>query len=783
MPLLLLLLLEAGLRVAGFGYPTSFFLNAQLNGKPCLVENDQFGIRFFGPGMARTPYPVALPRIKAPGTTRVFVFGESAAYGDPQPEFGLPRMLEALLSLRFPERHFEVVNTGMTGINSHVVLPIARDCADEQGDFWVVYMGNNEVVGPFGSGTVFGPKALPRAFVRLSLAFKETRVGQLFDTIVRRLQKRSARESVWGGMAMFVKNHVRADDSRMATVYANFQGNLEDIISIGVRHGAKVVVSSMARNLRDCAPFASEHRSDLAASALSGWDQLYESGIGAARAGNSREAIDDFRQAAQIDASSADLHFRWGQCALAMTNRPEALREFTAACDDDALRFRSDTRINDIIKEVAASHQHEGVAWVDGQGVLAAASPSQIVGDELLYEHVHLKFEGNYLLARALAQQMMPTNTDWPSVSDCSRRLGFNDFFRREGERAVLQRFDDPPYTSQLNHAEEYQKAKAACEALLPATESAALEQDKLACRKAVAAWPDDWILRQNLALFEQRTGEDAASIGTLKRVTELLPQNHEAWRSLGVAYTRAKQGDNAAAAFSQALKFDPNDVTALDGLAELALASGKFDEARAEFEKLLKAQPLFGPAHLGLGKILDAAGRHEEAKAEYRKSMEVRVNTPASFIAMAKFFFGKGEYASAMTNFVDALRLNPADPEIHVNLGLTLAQLGRWDEAQAHYAEAVRLDPNFAEAHFCLGVAKGRGGDDTGASDEFADAVRLKPQLMEARLNFAIACYKQRRFAEAKEQFERALEQSPNNPTAVAYLQRLQQMDGGARQ
>src|ERR1700677_3281528 len=96
-PLLFLLVLEAGLRLAGVGHPTSFFLPMRINGQGCLVENDRFGWRFFGPEMARAPFPFVIPKVKPPDTIRVFVFGESAAYGDPQPEFGLPRVLEALL--------------------------------------------------------------------------------------------------------------------------------------------------------------------------------------------------------------------------------------------------------------------------------------------------------------------------------------------------------------------------------------------------------------------------------------------------------------------------------------------------------------------------------------------------------------------------------------------------------------------------------------------------------------------------------------------------------------
>ena len=51
----------------------------------------------------------------------------------------------------------------MTGINSHVILPLARDCEEARADVWVIYMGNNEVVGPFGAGTVFGSQTTAAA--------------------------------------------------------------------------------------------------------------------------------------------------------------------------------------------------------------------------------------------------------------------------------------------------------------------------------------------------------------------------------------------------------------------------------------------------------------------------------------------------------------------------------------------------------------------------------------------------------------------------------------------
>ncbi len=89
-PLLLFLLVEMVLRLVGFGHPTSFLLPARIKDQEVFIQNDRFGWRFFGPDLARQPSPLIIPKLKAPNVIRVFVFGESAAYGDPQPEFVTP---------------------------------------------------------------------------------------------------------------------------------------------------------------------------------------------------------------------------------------------------------------------------------------------------------------------------------------------------------------------------------------------------------------------------------------------------------------------------------------------------------------------------------------------------------------------------------------------------------------------------------------------------------------------------------------------------------------------
>ena len=296
LPLLLLGLLEVGLRIAGAGYDTRFLKKAQVNGREYFINNDTFSLRFFPPALARWPGTLMVPATKPPGTIRVFIFGESAAMGDPQPAYGASRYLEVLLRHRFPETKFEIINVAFTAINSHVILPIARECSKREGDIWIIYMGNNEMVGPFGAATVFGSQAPPRAMVRFNLALQETRLGQLAMSAMRQLSGKSA-NTTWGGMQMFLQNQIPPDDPRRETVYHNFAANLRDIVAAGLESGAMVILNTMSVNLRDCPPFASMNNSNLPAAELSKFNDFFSQGRALENASNHVKAAELFAEA------------------------------------------------------------------------------------------------------------------------------------------------------------------------------------------------------------------------------------------------------------------------------------------------------------------------------------------------------------------------------------------------------------------------------------------------------------------------------------------------------
>ncbi len=195
-------------------------------------------------------------------------------------------------------KHFEIINVAITAINSNVILPIARDCARQQGDLWIVYMGNNEMVGPFGAATVFGAQSPSLGLIRLNLAIQQTRIGQLLANLGRKFNGKSAPTS-WGGMEMFLGNQLRADDPRKETVYRNFEGNLRDIVATGMDSGAKILLNTVAVNLKDCPPFGSLSNADLSVDGRAQFDKLYSDGCQIGAHSDFSQAAQSFEQAAK----------------------------------------------------------------------------------------------------------------------------------------------------------------------------------------------------------------------------------------------------------------------------------------------------------------------------------------------------------------------------------------------------------------------------------------------------------------------------------------------------
>jgi tetratricopeptide (TPR) repeat protein len=755
-PALVLGAVELGLRAVGAGHSTAFLLPAAGRAGE-LMPNPRFGWTYFPPQVARRPEVFTIPLRKAPGTVRIFVIGSSAAMGFPEPAFAFCRVLEVMLRERFPATPFEVVNAAMVAVNSHVGVDVARDCARYQPDLVIVYEGNNEVIGPWGPGTVFAGFTPSRALIRASVAARTLRIGQLIESLARAVAGGST-VAEWTGMDLFVNNRISADDPRLAVTADHFAANLVDICRAARAAGAPVLLCTVGVNLRDCPPFASLHAPGLSGERLAQWDAAVEAAAAARQAGDHAAALRHLRDAAAIDDRHAGLQFRIGQALADAGDDAGARAAFVRARDLDALRFRTDSALNAVVRRVAAAEP--GVTLVDVERLMESPdlSPHGVPGGELFLEHCHLSFRGNYVVARALLDAAVPL---LPSAvraaasagggllgeDRCAERLGLSPLHRASIAGAVVALMEKPPFTLQTGHESMLQQARRELAALRAAASPETLRPWRALFDAAIAAHPGDLALRRQYAVLLSALGDLSAAEPHVRAVLQRLPFDVDAGHSLagillvrgdpaaaiaqyertldspwsnrrhraetffsiGVAEERRSRPDAARAQYERAIREDPRHVKALGNLGLLLVRQGRAAEAVSFLRRAVDAQPDVPQSRVNLALALAALSRLPEALDQMEQVVRSHPGEAALRLALGDLQARVGRSTDALASYEAAVRLAPGSPDARIRLGTTYLNLGRAAEAEAQFAAALAAAPDSAQAQAGLSAARER--------------------------------------------------------------------------
>lgn len=636
-PILFLAALEATLLLVGYGYPTSFFSGE----RNAHITNERYGWRLFPRAIARTPAPEVIPDTKT--KRRTFLLGESAAMGFPDPALGLAPFLQAALG-----PGWDVTNAAMSAINSHTVREIAAECARLQPDAFIVYMGNNEIVGPYGAGSVFGSFTGNLALIRAHLWLKSWRLGQLLTALTTRPRPEF---DEWRGLEFFLHSQIPAGDPRLARVYHHFRHNLRAIIRTGRRAGARVLVSTVAVNLRDCPPLASPD--------------------GAAQ-------------------------------------RAFAAGDYARARDLDALRFRADSTINRIIREVAAEERAE---LLDAEAALEPTSAD-------FWEHVHLRPHANRRLAELFAQMLTgrPKTAELPVTPWDEDRLS----------RTIAAILERPPFTEahRVHVKLPSQKPDRA--------------QARAAWQNRVNGNPDDLLARERLAELAGELRDYAAAESLYRNLLTRI--SLRTWHT-GLAEALLNRGRFAKAeqSYRDALEIDDRFAPAILGLGITRAAQNDIAGAEAMFRSAIAIQFGLAEAHNSLGRLLASQGKWSEAAAEFQIAVDRRQDFAIARYNLASVLVRLNRTAQAITELRQALKAQPDFPAARYDLGLLLAQQGSLDEAIHHYAESLRLNPQNPDALNNWGAALARQSRVVEARRKFEAALAIDPRHAAARRNLEL--------------------------------------------
>jgi Flp pilus assembly protein TadD len=731
-PIAFLFALEFGLRLAGFGRPATFLIPDDKPGY--FRSNPDFASLFLPGSFDLRPLNFRVSRHKAPNTVRIVVLGESAAQGIPVPSFAFAPQLRAQLRARYPGKEFEVIDTGIVAINSHVVYQIARELAGLEPDVFVVYMGNNEVIGPYGPGCAYLSQMPPLWVIRASVYARSTRTGQLLAALAGALTPDGRRSDEWGGMSMFVDSAVTGDDPRLEAVYGNFEENLRGIITAASGAGAKTVLCTVVANLKDCPPFLSRHRQGLSRSQRSEWQVTFDDGRLDWRLGDDELARARLTEALRIDPQYADTHFMLGSIDLRAGDTEGARRHLVDALHWDALRFRPDPRINQIVREVARGSK--GVVLVDaavamGSDPYSNAPPS---GREILFEHVHLDWPGNYLLARMIAQGAAAAQfggpepaRGWLDSAACADALAYTQHERLP----MLLRIDvltrRPPFSNQLTYvADEARMARDMDAAAKGVRKPEVVGRAAEVAKAALSRDPDNPALAGILEGIDLDLGDAAGALAQARRAGQLLPRDFalsadeasllmrlgrpaEAEQVLMQAagsgadldllapvladfWTWSKRFDDGVRFLDGAIARRPADRRLRLVRAGLMSAAGDKAGAEREFRVILEKDPSNADALEAVVALLVKLGRGGEADAESLAFADLQPGNQANSLRAVKVCEARGDETRSVHFLEAAERSGPVNATFELTLALKLYKLRRMGEMMTHLAEAKSL-------------------------------------------------------------------------------------------
>jgi len=361
-PVALALALELVLRLFGWGGYPAFIREAgelRPGERLCLVEPAATKPYFFAnptrPGYAEETNFV-MP--KPAGTVRIFLIGESAAKGYPQPRnLAMSSFLRAMLEDLWPDRTVEVINMGTTAVASFPLVYMMQEVVRYEPDLVILYVGNNEFFGAYGTASINAAGSMPTWALPLMRAVRGLAVVQALDAIVHRGadEDRTLMEQMVGQSVIPGESPLREAAAR------NLEAHVGAMIDIAQGAGVPVLVCTTASNEAGLAP-------------------LGEGDAAAAR----------FEDAKRLAAAG---------------DRAGAREAFLDARDLDTMPWRPTRATEQAIRDAAAAR---GAPLCDIASRFRDTSADGATGWDLLDDHVHLSVEGQAKAARAMVESMVP---------------------------------------------------------------------------------------------------------------------------------------------------------------------------------------------------------------------------------------------------------------------------------------------------------------------------------------------------------------------------------------
>ncbi len=232
-----------------------------------------------------------------------------------------------------------------------------------------------------------------------------------------------------------------------------------------------------------------------------------------------------------------------------------------------------------------------------------------------------------------------------------------------------------------------------------------ALGEAEAACRRVLAAEPDNAEALNILGIVHARAGNPQSALELMERSAALVPDNPGYLNNQANVLTSLGRRGDAVAAYRRSLELRPDDPQTLNNMGSALKAMGRAEEALDVYDKALALRPGYFEAWSNKGNALFDLGQVDDAEAAHRR----------------------------------ALALNPDYAIARNNLGLALTRLGRFEDAVGEYQRALAIDPDYADALSNMGEALRARGDAAAAVAYYKKSLQTGPFRLSVFDNFLL--------------------------------------------
>lgn len=334
-----------------------------------------------------------IKKTKEKSEYRIIILGASTVVGFPYGhEAAFPKILEQKLKCKYPNSDISVINLGLTAINTYSILEIMNESLNIKPDLVLIYTGQNEFYGRYGVGSSQNGK-MPPWLTRIYLWLKRFRLTRVLYKILKPSRTSGIKRNQTLMSKMVGNKQIFFKSTTFNNAIKQFNINLGEIVGFYRSKDIPVIIGNLVTNQKGLPPFKSYQLSDNVKVQLKIADSL--------------KLQNQYKNAVKVlnqvynskDSTHAMINFKLGQLHLKLGNNSIAKKYFMLANRYDLIRFRAPQEFNDIIKSMIDSANK--VYYADIKSIFEKKSIGQIIGNELLLEHVHPRIKGYRLMAKS----------------------------------------------------------------------------------------------------------------------------------------------------------------------------------------------------------------------------------------------------------------------------------------------------------------------------------------------------------------------------------------------